>query len=161
MDGGQIMVGADDLLPAVLGPIESVELPSAGRHVVRGDVLFRLRRGGRAVEVPAPMSGTVVGSNEALAREPELVNADPFQRGWAVMLSGAPGMAHERRGLRRGQEAKTWFRAEVDKLLATVLADRAAVPAMADGGLVAGDLFRRIDDNTWPHVTAALGGTRS
>jgi glycine cleavage system H lipoate-binding protein len=161
MDGGQIMVGADDVLPAVLGPVESVDLPPAGRHVVRGDVLFRLRRGDRAVEVPAPVSGTVVGSNEDLAREPGLVNADPFQRGWAVMLSGVPGLGFERHTLRRGQDARAWFRAEVDRLLATVLAEPAAAPAMADGGLVTGDLYRRIDDETWRQITATLGGARS
>lgn len=161
MAGAHIMVGADDLLPAVLGPVESVELPPAGRQVGRGDMLFRLRRGDRAVEVPAPVSGTVVGGNEALAREPGLVNADPFRRGWAVMLSGAPEFARDPLGLRRGQDARVWFRAEVDRLLATVLGDAAAVPVMADGGLVAGDLYRRIDDGTWRQVTETLGGTRS
>ena len=157
MDGADLMVGADDLLPTALGPVESVELPPAGRKVPRGEMLFRLRHGNRAVEVPAPVDGTVVACNETLAREPGLVNADPFRRGWAVKLRGASDAGRAR----RGEDARTWFRAEVDRLLATVSHDASAGPVMADGGVVAVDLFRRIDDDTWRTVTRTLGGARS
>lgn len=161
MDGPHVMVGADDLLPTALGPVEDVELPSAGREVARGDVLFRLRRGDRAIAVRAPVSGTVVAGNEALALEPGLINTDPFQLGWAVKLRGAPELGRDRRELRSGEEGRAWFRAEVDRLLAIVQADVAAVPAMADGGTVAADLYLRIDDSTWRRVTDALGGAQS
>jgi len=161
MDGEQVMVGADDLLPAVLGPIESVELPQAGRQVVRGDVLFSLRRGDRAVDVQAPVSGTVVAGNAALAREPGLINADPFRRGWTVMLRGTSELGRDRRDLRRGRDASAWFRSEVDRLLAAINSDVAAVPVMADGGVVAGDLYQHIDDRAWRRVTESLRGARS
>jgi glycine cleavage system H protein len=157
MDGADAVVGSDDLLPAILGPVQSVELPPTGRLVARGDVLFRLVRGDRAVDVRAPVSGTVTACNEALARDPELVNADPFRRGWAVTMRGAPELK-DGRGLRRGREAGVWFRAEVDRLLAAVQGDVASVPAMADGGVVAADLYQRIDAGTWRRVTENLGG---
>ena len=48
--------------------------------------ILRLRRGGRAIELRAPVSGTVVGSNEALHDRPRLVNDEPFARGWAVRI---------------------------------------------------------------------------
>jgi glycine cleavage system H protein len=156
--GEHVMVGADDLLPAALGPVQRVELPPAGHTVARGDVLFRLHRGDRTVDVPSPVDGVVVGNNNALAHEPGLVNTDPFRRGWVVMLSGALGSKPELTGLRRGQDAGAWFRTEVDRLVATVQHDTGAVPTMADGGAVADDLYMHIDDVTWRRVTETFGG---
>jgi glycine cleavage system H lipoate-binding protein len=158
MVGDHVMVGADDLLPTVLGPVQRVELPPAGQAVARGDVLFRLHRGDRTVDVPSPVDGVVVTNNDVLERQPGLVNADPFRRGWAVMLRGASEGPRDWIGLRRGQDAGAWFRVEVDRLLAVVLHDAGAVPTMADGGAVAHDLYMQIDDATWRRVTEMLGG---
>lgn len=158
MVGEHVMVGADDLLPTVLGPVQSVELPPAGHAVARGDVLFRLRRGDRSIDVPSPVDGVVVTNNDVLGREPGLVNADPFRRGWAVMLRGAPEGTRDWIGLRRGQDAGAWFRVEVDRLLMAVQHDGDAVPTMADGGAVAHDLYMHIDDATWRRVRETLGG---
>lgn len=158
MDGKSVTVGADDLVPAMLGPIEAVELPLAGRLVARGDALFRLRRGDRIVEMPAPVSGVVMTGNAVLERSPGLINEDPFRRGWAVRLRGTLALDRESRSLRRGYDARTWFRDEVDRLLSTVLGEVEAVPALADGGALAQDVYRRIDDDTWRRVTDALRG---
>lgn len=159
-EGSRVTVGADDLLASALGPADRVDLPSPGRQVLRGDVLFRLRRGDRDLEVHAPVSGTVLTTNAALSKEPELVNADPFQRGWAVRL-GRVELGADQQDLRRGPDALAWFKVEVDRFLGTVLGDVAAVPAMADGGVVTGDVFQRIDHATWLRVKAALEGSRS
>jgi glycine cleavage system H protein len=161
VEGANVTVGADDLLTSALGPADRVDLPAPGRQVSRGDVLFRLTRGDRDLEILAPIGGTVVAANDALRQEPGLVNADPFRRGWAVRLRGAPESGRDREGLRRGPEALVWFRTEVDRLFATVLGDVAAAPAMADGGVVAGDLHARIDNAAWLRVKATLGGSRS
>jgi glycine cleavage system H protein len=160
-EGRSVTVGADDLLASALGPADRVELPPPGRQVLRGDVLFRLRRGDRDLEVRAPVSGTVVAANDALSKEPDLVNADPFRRGWAVKLGSVSEPADDQPDLKRGQDALAWFKAEVDRFLATVLGDVVAVPAMADGGVITGDVYQRIDHGTWLRVKAALEGSRS
>lgn len=157
MIGADVMVGSDDLLPAVLGPVQRVEMPPVGQHVARGEMLFQLRRGDRSVAVPSPMDGIVVTNNEVLEREPGLVNADPFRRGWAVMLRSEPGVARDWNGLRRGQEAGAWFRGEVDRLLAAVQNDGGAVLTMADGGAVTRDFYMHIDDGAWRRVKETLG----
>jgi glycine cleavage system H protein len=160
-EGRNVTVGADDLLASALGPADHVDLPAPGRQVLRGEVLFSLRRGDRDLEVRAPVSGTVTAANAALAKDPGLLASDPFRRGWAVKLTGVPEIGLNPPGLRRGQAAATWFRAEVDRFLATISGDVAAVPAMADGGVVTGDVHRRIDDETWVRVKESLGGARS
>jgi glycine cleavage system H protein len=150
--GDHVTVGADNLLTAALGPVDRVELPQPGRQVQRGEVLFRLHRGDRVLDVRAPVAGTVVAGNHALANEPGLVNDDPFQRGWAVKLEVEPHETPDRQGLRRGQDALAWFRTEVDRLIATVLGNVGPAPAMADGGLLAGDFYKAIDTTTWQRI---------
>lgn len=41
-------------------------------------------------EIYAPVSGTIVDTNEALGDSPDLVNADPYGAGWFLLLEPAP-----------------------------------------------------------------------
>jgi glycine cleavage system H protein len=147
-----VVVGADDLVQSTLGPVDTVNLPAVGRRVRQGERLFSLRRGDRSVDVRAPMSGTVVATNEALLDHPDLVNCDPFNRGWAVRIR-ADRRRQEKPGLLRGKQARGWFRQEIDRLLATVLAEDAAAPALPDGGALVGELYQHIDDRTWEKLS--------
>lgn len=150
--GKEAVVGADDLVQSTLGPVEAVELPPTGSRVEQGDRLFRLRRGDRCVEVQAPLSGTVLAANEALLQQPGLVNDDPFERGWAVRIR--PDKLQEEAGrLRRGNQARSWFRQEIDRLLATVLGQAAVQGALPDGGTFVEGLYREIDDDAWKKLT--------
>ena len=81
-----VLVGADDLVQAALGPVERVDLPAIGQRVEQGDPLFVLRRGDRSLEVRAPITGTVLARNELLSERPGAVNEDPFREGWVVRL---------------------------------------------------------------------------
>lgn len=155
-DDGEAVVGADDLLQAVLGPVERVELPRPGTHVRRGEPLFRLRHGFREVAVASPVTGTVVHTNAKLLDSPHLVNRHPFGEGWAVRLeSDEPRL--DRRALLHGGLARGWFRGEVDRLLADLLpGPAAAAPALPDGGELVPDLHRSIDDATWSRLRAAF-----
>jgi len=143
----QVVVGADDFVQTVLGPIDQVELPAVGARVDRGQKLFSLRRGGRRIELPAPVSGTILGVNDALRAQPELINAHPFQRGWIVVIRGEH-LPEERRHLLIGRGARRWFHQEVDFLFRLL-------PA-GDGD----DLYRRIDDLAWSVLHRSLCARR-
>lgn len=152
LEPDDVFVGADDLVQAVLGPVQSVELPPAGRRVRQGEPLARLRHGERSVELRAPITGTVECGNPALAARPELVNEDPFNKGWLVMLRAESPRA-DRRRLFRGKGLRAWFQAEVDRLIGTVLGDAALAPSLPDGGPVVDELYRHVDDAAWKRLT--------
>jgi glycine cleavage system H protein len=155
-DDGEATVGADDLLQAVLGPVERVDLPDLGTRVHRGEPLFRLRHGFREVAVASPVTGRVVHTNAELLDSPHLVNRHPFGEGWAVRLEG-DDTRHDRQALLHGAKARGWFRGEVDRLLTDLLPDSAgAVPALPDGGELVADLHRSIDDATWSRLRTAF-----
>lgn len=147
-----VLVGADDLMQAALGPVDKVELPAIGQRVEQGDPLFVLRRGNRSLEVRSPITGTVVARNELLDERPGVVNDDPFRGGWAVRLRDE-NLAAGKDLLRRGKKARTWFQSEVDRFVASLRGEEHVEVSMADGGAVVGDLYRHIDDRAWQHLT--------
>lgn len=149
---GEVVVGVDDLIQATLGPIEDVELPPNGRRIRQGDRLFRLRRGDRIVDVCSPISGTVLGGNPALREQPELINHEPFAKGWAVRLQ-SDFQREDRRLLLRGRKARAWFRSAVDCVVG-LLSDKTATAVLPDGGVLVGQLYRHIDDAAWRRLTA-------
>jgi glycine cleavage system H protein len=155
---GDVAVGADDLVQAALGPVERVDLPAIGTHVRQGERLFSLRRADRQVDVRSPVSGTVVVRNDALAQRPDLVNVGPFDGGWAVRLRA--DNARESTALLRGKDACGWFRREIDRMLATLLADQPIATTLADGGTIAPDLHHRIDERAWRQLSETFFNPR-
>ncbi|UCD76012.1 MAG: glycine cleavage system protein H [Phycisphaerales bacterium] len=155
-----VVVGADDLVQAALGPVEGVEAPPRGRRVQRGDRLFRLWRADRSLDVRAPVSGTVLESNEALQLHPELINQEPFGRGWVVRLRG-DDLRTDGRLLLRGRRARAWFRREVDRVL-DGFSRKPNSPRSNPGGEDAiGHLYRRIDDSAWGRLRAAVSAPQN
>ena len=147
---GQAVVGADDLVQATLGPVDTVILPAKGTQVRRGQSLFRLRQGERSVDLRAPVSGTVVGHNTALGRRPTLLNEDPYGEGWVVKLAGK-GLPGERRRLFRGDRALAWFKDEVDRLIGALHGDE-EIAALADGGMLVSQLHVHVDAAAWDRL---------
>jgi glycine cleavage system H protein len=154
VSGSEALVGADDLMQAALGPVDTVDLPAIGRHVEAGEPLFRLHNGKRALSGRSPVTGVVVAVNDALREDPGRVNNTPFTDGWAVRVAG-DDLSRERHGLRRGMNARELFRREVDRMLGVVAAAE-GVPVLADGGEVVAEIHRHIDDETWKRLRKAL-----
>lgn len=156
LEGDLATLGADDLVQAVLGPVEEVELPAPGSELTQGGVLARLRRAGRTLEVLSPVSGRVLSANESVVVRPGLLNSSPFGDGWLARVQ-SDAIAAERGELYRGTEARAWFRREVDRLISR-LAPGEPVPSLPDGGVVAGSLHQHIDDIHWTRLAEEFFG---
>ncbi len=153
---GDVWVGVDDCVQAVLGPIEQVDLPARGTHVDQGDPLFRVRHGHRTIEVRSPVSGTVLAGNPELRGHPELINREPYTQGWAVRLRG-DAASSEQAVLLRGRRARDWFVAAADRITSLVPTD-AAPRSESDAGAIVGELHRSIDDAAWQRVSDMFAG---
>jgi glycine cleavage system H protein len=150
-------VGADDVVQACLGPLDSVELPIRGRRVRRGDTLFALARGDRRLDIASPLDGEVLHANQELQSDPERVNRDPFGLGWVARLR-VDDTRRSRRALLRGSAAREWSQSEVDRLLAMIGGTPASIPTLPDGGVVIDDVHRLIDEPTWNRIRDTLFG---
>ena len=94
VEGGEAVIGISDYAQDKLSDIVFVEVPEVGKELAAGAACMVIESVKAAEEVFAPVSGTVVGRNEALEKSPELVNTDPFGQGWLVRVKlAAPGEA--------------------------------------------------------------------
>ncbi len=86
VEGGEAVIGISDYAQNKLSDIVYVELPAAGKELKAAAACMVIESVKAAEEVFAPVSGTVAARNEALVKTPELVNSDPFGKGWLVRV---------------------------------------------------------------------------
>ena len=85
-DGGRVTVGISHHAQDQLGDVVYVELPAVGDHIEQGASCAVVESVKAASDIYAPVSGTVIAVNEALADAPETINADPWGEGWLFAL---------------------------------------------------------------------------
>jgi glycine cleavage system H protein len=85
-DGG-VLVGITDYAQDALGDVVFVDLPDVGRQVATGDAIAEVESTKSVAEIYAPLAGTIGEVNAALADTPELINSDPYEAGWVVLLA--------------------------------------------------------------------------
>jgi glycine cleavage system H protein len=88
VEGQRALVGLSAFAQEELGEIAYVELPPVGKGVSRGEAVCTVDSLKSSSEIYAPLSGTVVEVNPALASEEgsALVNMDPLGAGWIFCL---------------------------------------------------------------------------
>jgi glycine cleavage system H protein len=92
IEDGTARVGITSYAQDALGDIVYVTLPDDGAALTAGQTCGEVESTKSVSDIYAPVSGAVVGRNEALDSSPELVNTDPYGAGWMfeVALDGEP-----------------------------------------------------------------------
>ena len=83
----EVVVGITDYAQDALSDIVYVELPEVGDSFERGEDFGVVESVKAASEVYAPVDGKIVAINEQLDDEPELVNEDPYGKGWFIRIA--------------------------------------------------------------------------
>jgi len=83
---GSVTVGITDHAATALGDLVYVELPEVGQDVEAGGEMAVVESVKAASDVYAPVGGSVTEINDALADDPEKINADPYGEGWIVKM---------------------------------------------------------------------------
>jgi glycine cleavage system H protein len=86
---GPARVGITHFAQDALGDIVFLQLPEVGTEVAAGDPVGEVESTKSVSEIYAPVAGTVVAVNQALADAPEVVNADPYGAGWLFEIAPA------------------------------------------------------------------------
>jgi glycine cleavage system H protein len=85
-EGGRVVVGITDYAQDQLGDVVFVSLPEAGTIVTAGKPLGEVESTKSVSDIYSPVTGTVLERNGDLDGTPELINEDPYGRGWMVVL---------------------------------------------------------------------------
>ncbi len=80
------LVGITDYAQEQLGELVFVELPEIGTEFSQGSDMAVIESVKAAGEVKAPVSGSIVETNESLIDDPGKVNGDAQGEGWFVRL---------------------------------------------------------------------------
>ena len=64
-----------------------VELPKVGRAVKQGEAVAVIESVKAAFDIYAPVSGTIARVNDAVAKQPQLVNQDCYDAGWLFAIT--------------------------------------------------------------------------
>jgi glycine cleavage system H protein len=87
-EGGRIVIGITDFAQDQLGDVVFVGLPDSGTAVEAGKPLGEVESTKSVSDVYSPISGTVVEKNVEVEQNPQLVNDDPYGKGWLVSIEG-------------------------------------------------------------------------
>lgn len=79
---GAVEIGISEHAQSALGDLVFVEVPEAGRNLQAGEAGAVVESVKAASDVYSPVGGKVIAGNGELAAQPELVNQDPYGKGW-------------------------------------------------------------------------------
>ncbi|MBX3237292.1 MAG: glycine cleavage system protein GcvH [Nitrospiraceae bacterium] len=86
VQGQQGTVGISHFAQEALGDIVFIDLPKLGAKVTAGQQIGEVESTKTTSTIYTPVSGTISKVNSDLKDHPEAVNADPYGKGWMVVI---------------------------------------------------------------------------
>lgn len=85
-EGDVLVCGITDHAQEELSDVVYVELPEVGDSLKKGDRFGVIESVKAASDLYMPVSGEIVAVNQELVNAPELVNKDPYGKGWMIKI---------------------------------------------------------------------------
>ena len=86
IEGNIATVGITDFAQSELGDTVYVEIETEGEEVAQGDVFGTVEAVKTVSDLFMPVKGTVSEFNTELESTPEIVNEDPYEKGWMIKI---------------------------------------------------------------------------
>jgi glycine cleavage system H protein len=88
-DGDLFAIGITDFAQGELGDIVYVEIETEGETLGQDEVFGSVEAVKTVSDLYLPMAGEVVEVNGQLDKTPEVVNEDPYGKGWMIKVSAS------------------------------------------------------------------------
>lgn len=86
IEGDTATIGITDFAQSELGDIVYVEVETVGESLDKDEVFGTVEAVKTVSDLFLPLSGEILEFNEALEDEPEMVNEEPYGKGWMVKM---------------------------------------------------------------------------
>ncbi len=86
LEGDIATVGITDFAQGELGDIVYIEIETVGQTLEKDEIFGSVEAVKTVSDLFLPIAGEVLEVNEALNNTPELVNTDPFGKGWMIKM---------------------------------------------------------------------------
>ena len=87
INGDTATIGITDFAQGELGDIVYVDVDTLDETVDKDEVFGSVEAVKTVSDLFMPLSGEVVEFNEGLEDDPEIVNKDPYNKGWIIKIS--------------------------------------------------------------------------
>ena len=87
LEGDVAYIGITDYAQSELGEIIFVEVETVGESLQEGEVFGTVEAVKTVSEMFLPVDGEIIEFNDELTDKPELINEDPYGKGWIVKIS--------------------------------------------------------------------------
>lgn len=86
LSGKKAIIGITDYAQGQLGDIVYIDLPEVDSEVEANAEMAEIESTKATSSVIAPVTGVVIEVNEDLAESPEIINEDPYGKGWIAKV---------------------------------------------------------------------------
>ncbi|MDW8031997.1 MAG: glycine cleavage system protein H [Aquificaceae bacterium] len=111
---GTLRIGATDIGQSRAGKMVNVRIKAPGKQVPKGKPVASLESGKWTGPVPTLVEGEVVERNEELFDNPEIINEDPYGRGWIARIK-PDNLERDIGNLVTGEEAISRMKEYIDR----------------------------------------------
>jgi len=111
---GIAKVGLDDLILHITGEVKIHQVKNPGESIKKGDLLAEIDQNGKSLSIFSPISGEVISSNPVLSVNHEILNEDPYGKGWLFNIKPSKWIT-EIPACYLAEEATVWFKKELDR----------------------------------------------
>jgi glycine cleavage system H protein len=151
---GSAKVGLDDLLVHITGEVKLNHFKNPDEMVSKGDFLAEIARDGKLLRIHSPISGKFLLTNPLLEENPEMLNEDPYGKGWICKIQPT-NWVEETRTCFLAEDAITWSAKELVKFrdfLARSMGKYSSEPSpviLQDGGEISDQALSGMPQEIW------------
>jgi len=109
VEDGKVRVGITDYAQKQLKEVVFAELPTAGDQVVKDEPFGTVESVKSVSDLTTPVNGTIEEVNEEVTDSPEILNEDPYNKGWLIVLSPT-NLEEELKTLMDFEKAVEWHK---------------------------------------------------
>lgn len=109
IEGDKVRVGVTDYAQKQLREIVYAEIPSTGTQITQNSPYGTVESVKAVSDLVAPVSGTVEEVNSEVQSKPELLNEDPYIKGWLLIVKPS-NLQVELANLMNDQQAVEWHK---------------------------------------------------
>lgn len=144
-----VKIGIDDFAQRLLGKPHSINLPRIGTRIEQGEKGWKLQVDSKSIDMLSPVNGEVLAVNEEILKSPDLVNQDPYGKGWLAKVRVAK-MKTDLKNLLAGRLAMAWMQETEDALRGRMSGHLGL--ALQDGGLPVAGIARILSPESWDEM---------
>jgi glycine cleavage system H protein len=151
---GLATVGLDDFLQHITGEVKFHNLKKPGDFIRKGELLAEIDQNGKLLKVYSPLSGKIMNTNAMLYETPEIINEDPYSKGWIYRIKPAEWIA-ETDSYYLAEDAVAWTKNELDRFkdfLAESIVKHSpetSLVMLQDGGELCDKPLSELPDGVW------------